>query len=154
MVGNLGQPIGLHNLNTYMACIHAVDQHHQHTSLTPHHFTSRYCPLTSPPSYLSTSCPTYSRSRARVSPMMVERRCPTCISLAMLGEEKSMTTRFLSTTGGLTPFTRMSVTSWDTKSGQRKMFTKPGPATSQRSIASEEGRLASIDSATLGGGSV
>lgn len=115
-------------------------------------------PAPSPPSYLSTSCPTYSRSRESVSPMMVERRCPTCISLAMLGEEKSITTLFFSTAGGLTPFTRMSVTSCDTKSVRRKMFTKPGPATSQRSMqrstTSEGERLATIDSATLGGGRV
>ena len=120
-----------------------------------------FSPLPSPPSpptYLSTSCPTYSRSRESVSPMMVERRCPTCISLAMLGEEKSITTLFFSTAGGLTPFTRMSVTSCDTKSVRRKMLTKPGPATSQRSMqrstTSEGDRLATIDSATLGGGRV
>ena len=37
------------------------------------------------------SMPQNSRLRARVSPMMVERRCPTCISLATFGEEKSTT---------------------------------------------------------------
>ena len=32
--------------------------------------------------------------RARLSPITVDRRCPTCIGLATLGDEKSMTTVF------------------------------------------------------------
>ena len=39
----------------------------------------------------STSTPQSSSMLASASPMTVERRCPTCISLATLGEEKSTT---------------------------------------------------------------
>ncbi len=39
-----------------------------------------------------TRCPLAAMIRARLSPMTVDRRCPTCIGLATLGEEKSITT--------------------------------------------------------------
>ena len=39
--------------------------------------------------YLRTSWPTYSNKRLIDSPIIVDRRCPTCISLAMLGEDIS-----------------------------------------------------------------
>mmetsp|Transcript_109366 Transcript_109366/g.214359 ORF Transcript_109366/g.214359 Transcript_109366/m.214359 type:complete len:203 (-) Transcript_109366:759-1367(-) len=39
--------------------------------------------------------------------MIVERRCPTCISLAMLGEEKSTSTFCGLSTGGFTPLAIM-----------------------------------------------
>lgn len=42
--------------------------------------------------YLSTSYPANSKRRHMLSPMIVDLRWPTCISLAMLGEEKSTTT--------------------------------------------------------------
>ncbi len=38
---------------------------------------------------------------------MVERRWPTCISFAMFGEEKSTSTFWGGSTGGLTPFWTM-----------------------------------------------
>lgn len=57
---------------------HATHQH-------PHPPANPPCQLTMWLSRL-TSAPQNSRVRARVSPMMVDRRCPTCISLATLGE--------------------------------------------------------------------
>ena len=72
--------------------------------------------------------------------MMVERRWPTCISLAMFGEEKSMTTRsFLGTAGGRTPLTKRSVTREETNAGARKMLMNPGPATSHCEMVRGEG---------------
>lgn len=47
--------------------------------------------------------PQNSSTRQMASPMMVLRRCPTCISLAMLGLEKSTTTRTCFTSGGAGP---------------------------------------------------
>ena len=46
------------------------------------------------PTWLSliTRCPANARIRAMASPTTVVRRCPTCISLAMFGEEYSTTT--------------------------------------------------------------
>ena len=81
--------------------------------------------------HLSTSCPTNSSSLQIVSPMMVDRKWPTCISLAMFGEEKSTTTlSLLGTGGGRTPFTSMSDISSDTNEGRRETLMKPGPAIS------------------------
>lgn len=76
---------------------------------SPAHLSPPHSSFPSP--HLNTSWPRNSSSRESVSPIMVERRCPTCISLAMLGEEKSITTRsFLGTAGGRTPLTSRSVT--------------------------------------------
>ncbi len=81
--------------------------------------------------YLNTLCPANSNNLLTVSPIMVDRRCPTCISLAIFGEEKSMTTLcFFLRAGALTPFTNKSLTSSDTKEGFREMLINPGPATS------------------------
>lgn len=41
----------------------------------------------------------YTSDRPTVSPMIVDRRCPTCISFATFGDEKS-TTAFLSVSFG------------------------------------------------------
>ena len=46
-----------------------------------------------------TSMPQNSRTRQIVSPMIVERRWPTCMSLAMFGDEKSTRHLRLSTVG-------------------------------------------------------
>ena len=62
--------------------------------------------------------------------MIVERRCPTCISLAMLGLEKSTTTGAARSTGG-TPSRGSpirSCTSAASRSGRRVRLMKPGPA--------------------------
>ena len=81
--------------------------------------------------YRRTSCPTNSRRRLRLSPIIVDLRRPTCISLAIFGEEKSMTHLFLTgTAGGCTPLVRMSFSIDDTKLWLRLMFIKPAPATS------------------------
>lgn len=53
---------------------------------------------------LPTVWPQNSSTRHMASPMMVLRRCPTCISLAMFGLEKSTTTRIFFTSGGAGPF--------------------------------------------------
>lgn len=62
---------------------------------------------------------------------MVDLRCPTCISLAMFGEEKSTTHRLLTgAAGGWTPFVIMSFNEEDTQLWLREMLMKPAPATS------------------------
>ena len=66
-----------------------------------------------------------------VSPIMVDLRWPTCISFAILGEEKSTTTlSLLGVGGGRTPFTRISETSSETKDDRRETLMNPGPAIS------------------------
>ena len=108
---------------------------HMHTHIYPPP-THTHIPTHTPThphthTHLRTLCPANSNRRQKVSPMMVERRWPTCISLAMLGEEKStMTLSFLSTGGGRTPCTRSSWTSWETYEGARETLMKPAPATS------------------------
>lgn len=58
-------------------------------------------------------------------------RCPTCISLAMLGAEKSTTTRLLGPRyGGFTPSTSKELSCFATNSWLRKMLINPGPAIS------------------------
>lgn len=58
-------------------------------------------------------------------------RCPTCISLAMLGEEKSTSAlRLTPNLGGLTPWFNSSLTCSDTKSLLRNILINPGPWTS------------------------
>lgn len=54
------------------------------------------------------------------SPMMVLRRCPTCISFAMLGLEKSTTTRAFFTSGGAGPFCHKR------RSKTKKTYHSPG----------------------------
>mmetsp|Transcript_18485 Transcript_18485/g.37772 ORF Transcript_18485/g.37772 Transcript_18485/m.37772 type:complete len:229 (-) Transcript_18485:558-1244(-) len=75
----------------------------------------------------------YSRILQTDSPMIVERRWPTCMSLAMLGEEKSTTVRGRGEAGGDgrgSPLTTRSF-SFDVRySVDRAMLMKPGPATS------------------------
>ena len=82
----------------------------------------------------STGWPRNSSTRAKASPMIVERRCPTCISLAMLGLEKSTITGV-----GATPVAarhgtprrgspRRACNSAASRSGRRVRLMKPGPA--------------------------
>lgn len=72
-----------------------------------------------------------------------DRKCPTCISLAMLGDEKSMTTfgaffcwsllwfpTMLRTLGGRTPFKRSFRICSETNAGETVMLIKPGPENS------------------------
>ncbi len=71
--------------------------------------------------------------------MMVERRCPTCICLAMLGLEKSTTTfSGVSTLG--TPSRSRSTSASPRRAAiqasSRRRFTNPGPATSALAMAS------------------
>lgn len=63
-------------------------------------------------------------------------RCPTCISLAMLGEEKSTSAfRLTPNLGGLTPRFNSSLTCSDTKSLLRNILINPGPWTSTYNIS-------------------
>ena len=62
--------------------------------------------------------------------MIVERKCPTCISLAMLGLEKSTTTGATASTAG-TPrrsAPKRAASSSDSRSGRMVRLMKPGPA--------------------------
>lgn len=62
---------------------------------------------------------------------MTYRRCPTCISLAMLGEDISITTRLRGPHHGRrTPFWSNSVICCDTKSFRRWTLMNPAPANS------------------------
>ena len=47
-----------------------------------------------------TSCPQNSKIRLMHSPMIVDRKCPTCMFLATLGDEKSTITLCFFTFGG------------------------------------------------------
>ena len=89
------------------------------------------------------------RDLQTLSPMMVLRMWPTCISLAMFGEEKSTIT-FLAgpTGGGLTPFSSSNASSPSTNFLLRKMFTNPGPATSSLSTIDDGATLATTAVAT------
>ena len=87
------------------------------------------------PRWLSriTRCPSAAMIRARLSPMTVERRCPTCIGLATFGDEKSMTT-VLTCAGGSSPSAlvgqRALATSRRPRRRARRTLRNPGPATS------------------------
>ena len=113
---------------------------------------------------LSTSAPQNSSRLARQSPMIVERRWPTCISLATLGDEKSTTAR--STPAGRAgahvegPATSMATSLSPRASRESLMLMKPGPASEgglagSRSCAagdeSELGSAATILAATSRG---
>lgn len=54
------------------------------------------------------------------SPIIVDRKWPTCICFAMFGDEKSTKTRFLGTDGGLTPFRNMLLKASAANSLQKK----------------------------------
>ena len=60
-----------------------------------------------------------------VSPMMVERRWPTCISFATLGDEKSTIAFFFSAGGGSTPCLTMFCTRAACQLFEIQMLTKP-----------------------------
>ena len=77
----------------------------------------------------SVSWPQNSRIRQIVSPMMVERRWPTCISFAILGDEKSTSTFFFSPRVGLTPSARIDCTPLSKRSSTRETLMKPAGAT-------------------------
>ena len=87
--------------------------------------------LGAPPAHMwfrrTTSTPQYSRVRQTVSPMMVERRWPTCISLATLGDEKSTTARLQDSLGAQveTPSTSMALTRLAMWSRDTLMLMKP-----------------------------
>ncbi len=70
--------------------------------------------------------------RARLSPITVERRWPTCIGLATFGDEKSMTTD-LTRAGSPSP-SRSSVSNSrkaeETQASFKRRLRNPGPATS------------------------
>lgn len=53
---------------------------------------------------LRTSYPQNSNIRQTQSPIIVDRRCPTCISFAIFGEEKSTSTFNFGPEGGRRPF--------------------------------------------------
>lgn len=81
--------------------------------------------------YLKTSKPTYSSSLLKLSPIIVDRKCPTCISLAIFGDEKSITTLFvLPTAGGWTPSFKIFSMTQLTKDILTWILMNPGPATS------------------------
>ena len=85
------------------------------------------------PTWLSliTRWPANSRIRAMASPTIVVRRCPTCISLAMLGEEYSTTT-VCGAAAGARP-SRSSPSMAEAcaaiQSSRRVRLMKPGPLT-------------------------
>eukprot|EP00955_Chlamydomonas_euryale_P065675 359307-Chlamydomonas_euryale.AAC.2 len=62
--------------------------------------------------------------------MMVERKWPTCISLATLGDEKSTTARFTASFGAHDAMPANSIACTRAASAGRDSFTlmKPGPA--------------------------
>eukprot|EP00659_Diplonema_papillatum_P020719 gene20719-biopygen21007 len=74
---------------------------------------------------LRTSCPQNSRSLQMLSPMMVERRWPTCIFFAMFGDEKSTSTRCFWTTGGRTPSVTSFAIAFSTYGMPTEMLMKP-----------------------------
>lgn len=75
--------------------------------------------------------PTKASSLEMLSPIMVDRRWPTCISLAIFGEDMSTHTFFFRpTAGGTTPsLTNREMSGW-TKAFFRWMLINPGPAIS------------------------
>ena len=95
---------------------------------------------------LSTSAPQNSSRFARQSPMMVERRWPTCISLATFGEEKSTTAR--DTPAGRLgaqvegPSTSMAPSRAASASLESLMLMNPGPASEGGLEASRSGEPA------------
>ena len=103
-----------------------------------------------------TSWPQYSRTLQIVSPMMVERKWPTCISLAMFGEEKSTRTvrrppKAWMGGGGALP-------SWATVLQYSLMMpvsivalTKPAGATTAETSTTLGGRLSAIAAPTARG---
>mmetsp|Transcript_37389 Transcript_37389/g.94340 ORF Transcript_37389/g.94340 Transcript_37389/m.94340 type:complete len:205 (-) Transcript_37389:423-1037(-) len=101
----------------------------------------------------STSAPHISSALHSVSPMMVERRWPTCISLATLGDEKS-TTHFLPRRSGANA-AMSPVMSADTRCasvlGATRTLMKPGPASEVSTTSSFVGRLAMSALATSRG---
>ena len=65
-----------------------------------------------------------------VSPMIVERRWPTCISFATLGDEKSTSTFCFFAAGGFAPSAAIACTREASHVGESHRLMKPGPATS------------------------
>ena len=108
------------------------------------------------PTWLSliTRWPANSSTRAMASPTTVVRRCPTCISLAMLGEEYSTTTvcgRAAGSSPSLGSSSMREAWSAIQRSRSRKLM-KPGPLTSGGSHTSDtSSRLASSAATSRGG---
>ena len=91
-----------------------------------------------------TSSPRNSSTRPTASPMMVERRWPTCISLARFGEDRSTTTRCCAP-ALRTPrcaSARAASRRWARASVFWKKFRKPGPAMSTLLMDGSAGRAA------------
>lgn len=73
-----------------------------------------------------------------VSPRIVERRWPTCISFATFGDEKSTTTRlFTGATTLRTPLLRMPCTCAASHVRESLMLMKPGPASLQHAACGQ-----------------
>lgn len=69
--------------------------------------------------------------------MIVDLKCPTCISLAILGDEKSTKTfNFFCNVGGLTPSSNTEDTALRTYALFKNIFMKPGPAMSRLAMIS------------------
>lgn len=73
--------------------------------------------------------PTNSMTLARQSPMMVLRRWPTCIALAIFGDEKSTSTLRGGRGGGVTPFVRIDTAVSRSSAGLKKKLMYPLGAT-------------------------
>mmetsp|Transcript_29165 Transcript_29165/g.74825 ORF Transcript_29165/g.74825 Transcript_29165/m.74825 type:complete len:215 (-) Transcript_29165:456-1100(-) len=100
----------------------------------------------------TTSAPQNSSSLQRVSPRMVERRWPTCISFATLGEEKSTTTRcFTAGAHVLMPFLSMPIMRPVSQASLSLMLMKPGPARLISVMTPFSGTAATMASATARG---
>ena len=124
--------------------------------------TSIRCSISMPngvpqsPTWLSliTWWPANSSTRAMASPTMVVRRCPTCISLAMLGEEYSTTT-VCGAAAGSNPSRGSSSMreAWAAiQSSRSRKLMKPGPLTSGGSHTSATSRWPASSPATSRGG--
>ena len=105
----------------------------------------------------STEAPENSRHRHSASPITVLRRCPTCISLATFGLEKSTTARPQGGLGahdggsrapGASPPRAASSTRRARNSGLTRTLMKPGPATEVSPMTSDSGSAARMPSAT------
>ncbi len=100
-----------------------------------------------------TSSPRNSSTRPTASPMMVERKCPTCISLARFGEDRSITTRCLALALCTASCASASAVSrrWARASLFWKKLRKPGPAISTLLICASWGNAAMSFSASSRG---
>ena len=100
------------------------------------------------PTWLSliTWSPTNSVTRAIASPTIVERRCPTCISLAMFGEEYSTMTDLGRDFSGVPSLGSASrpVAASAIHRGRSVKLMNPGPLTVGGSVTSSTSRWPTI----------